>query len=1026
MGLLILPEILIAQVSTIGREFYVGFMDNNRRETQPDRVVVILTAMEQASGTIQTPKQNITFDLNAGEQLIQEFDGDGEGLIHRGSGAVDFKPFSITSSGDLTVHAINGREYSSDGTVILPVTALSSEYLVMAHFDVFSPDLEPGSNQNYESTLLVVAIENNTEVEVIPSATTVNTIPAGAPINFTLNAGESYQIKALGDLSGSSVRVLNQSNDSCKLLAVFGGNKTSSAGDCGTSGDHIYQQAYPLGSWGKEYIHVPLAGRTSGEIVKVLASEDNTQVEVNGSLEATLGAGEFKRFEFAKDEIASIKTSKPSSVAVVAKSAACNEFGVAPLGDPSMFLLSPNQQKIEDITFSTGKLIGEFNQDIEHYLSVVVETEFVDETILNGQNIGSQFQPALSTGYSYARIEVPFGVNRLSNPNGLIGYVYGSGSIESYGFSVGTSLDKIQFETEVSYDFDVDGDKVACLDQEGSWAIFPENEDFNIFAWDFGDGSEIIEGERVQHVYSKTGKFEVNVFASTGEGRCDTEEKFTFEVEVKEVKGVISGPKTVCPDDGPISYEISDKINFERAVWEIQGGVFMAQTDSTLTVDWSTEGNGFIEAVLLTDEGCEGEMITLEVEVTSDISPALAEGPSGICDATFQNINYKVPFPNADREYSWNIQGGTIVSGQNTEQILVDWDENSLVKEVYYTETSTSSASCSGDSDVLTVEIYSPVIVIPNSFDPSCSGDQDGIIEISISGGSGSFEYFWSHDESLGQGLATGLSPGFYSVEIRDATGCYSEVFDFSLTDPTSISSISSPQVTAPTCFGGFDGEVIIELSGGSGNFKAPDYASSWDGTYLTVFDIPAGDFVILVSDENDCGLSVSGVMPAADPIILEFIEGSPSCPNSNDGELSVVVSGGSPPYTILWEDGQTDPKATNLPSGIFSVTVTDANGCIQDASGEVAPGSPQVRLPTGFNPNDGLYKPIIVCNAEYYLMIWNRWGQLVYAGADGWDGTTSGDQASLGVYSYRLEYSYQEGGSNYEEVIKGTFTLVR
>mgnify|MGYP001942596436 CR=1 FL=1 len=1025
-GLVILPETLIAQVSTIGREFYIGFMDNNRRPTQPDKVVIILTAVEKAAGTIQTPKQNITFDLDAGQQLIQEFDGDGEGIIHRESGVEEFKPLTITSSGDLTVHAINGREYSSDGTVILPVNSLSTEYMVMAHYENFPPDIDPGSNQNFESTLLVMAIENNTEVEIIPSATTINTVPAGAPITVTLNEGESYQIKANDDLTGSSVRVLNQDEGTCKLLAVFGGNKTSSAGDCGTSGDHIFQQAYPIDTWGKEYVHVPLAGRTSGEIVKVLAAEDGTQVRINGNLEVTLDAGEFDRFEFAKDELAVIETSKPSSVAVVAKSAACNEFGVAPLGDPSLFLLSPNRQKIEDITFSTGKLIGEFNQEISHFLTVLVDNDAIGQTVLNGQNIGNQFQPALNSGLSYARIEIPYGVNSLSNPEGVIGYVYGSGSIESYGFSVGTNLESIQFEAESEYEFEVEGEQVACYNQEGTWSVVPDNPEFNQFTWDFGDGSELKDGQEVNHTFTETGTFEVKIFASTGEDRCDKQDEFTFEVEVKEVTGIISGPSSVCPDNGEVTYEITDKANFDRAIWNVQGGNLISQTDSTLTIDWVDPGTGLIEATLLTDEGCEGETLSLEVEVTEDIQPEAPEGPSGICDGVFEGLTYSVPFPAEARIYSWDITGGTILSDADTEQVIVDWDENSPVKQLFFTETSEFDATCSGQSEILTVEIFGPVTIEQDFSDPACAGHSDGVIEIIPNGGSGEFEYSWSHDPALDEGVARGLSAGFYSVEVSDASGCFIETYEFTLNDPAPIRILSTPEIIPPSCEGGRDGQIIVELSGGTGDLQEFDFSSEWDGRFLTISRLFAGPYTAFIQDQRGCGVTITVEIPEGDPITLNFTEGNPSCPGSVDGELTVEVIGGAAPFTYLWEDGQTGQTAINLPSGPLGVTVTDANGCIVEGIGTVSRGTPQVRMPTGFNPEDGPYGPVILCGADYSLMIWNRWGQLVYSGSDGWDGNIAGEEAAPGVYSYKLEYEYVEGGQNYNEVDGGTFTLIR
>ncbi|MCS5489812.1 PKD domain-containing protein [Algoriphagus limi] len=1015
-----------AQISTIGRDFYIGFMDNNRRNTQPDRVVVIITAVEKAAGTIQTPKQSIPFTLEAGEQLMREFDGDDEGVIHRESGRVEYRPFRVTSSGDLTVHAINGREYSTDGTVILPTSALSTEYLVMAHYDTFGPGQEPGSNRNFESTLLVVATENDTQVEVVPAAPTVNTIPAGAPIQFTLDAGESYQIKANGDLTGSRVRVLNPSADSCKLLAVFGGNKTSSAGDCGTSGDHIFQQAYPLESWGKEYIHIPLAGRTSGEIVKVLASQDGTEVRINGAVRATLDAREYVRFEFGKNELALIETSKPSSVAVIAKSGACNEFGVAPLGDPSLFLLSPNSQRLKNITFSTGKLIGGFNQNIEHYLTVLVPSGSESETLLNGVSVGGQFQPALSTGFSYARIKVPFGVNTLSNQEGFIAYVYGSGSIESYGFAVGASLENVQYEIETSYDFDVVGEKVACLNQEGTWEIFPDDSRFKIFSWDFGDGSELKDGKSVNHTFTSSGSYEVTVFASTGEGSCDSETKFSFEIEVTVVEAELEGPSSLCPDSGGISYSLENMEGVSEVIWEVEGGSFTEVNDIEIQVDWGVANpNALVRAVPVAENGCLGPVLEIQVILEEDFTPEKPEGQLGLCGSDSGPFSYFVPFPQSGKEYKWYVAGGDFVSTNEGEVVEVDWEINASVRSLFYEERIPGGSSCFGTSEVLEIGFF-PALDIKDGdlISPSCIGNTDGEILLDIQGGSGEFTFSWSHDPNLNEPIAIGLGQGNYEVTVTDLLGCGEQTLNFVLTDPEQI-SIVSESVVQPSCNQTGDGELILKLLGGTPPFQVPGYATDWDGEFLTVFGIGFGEYELFVADQNGCGISYSGQMDAPAPLEIEFEELTPGCPGGIDGSIRVLIQGGTPPYQIQWENGFTGDLLTDLSSGEYDVIVTDANGCEVSGAGRVSEAKPSVRMPSGFVPSEGPYQPISNCSISYELFVFDRWGQMIFSGSEGWNGLFKGEYMPTGVYTYLLRYQYSLDIGIQNDQITGAFTLV-
>ncbi len=1017
----------IGQQSTLGREFYVGFMDNNRRSDQPDKAIIILTANEKASGIISTPKQSFPFSLEAGQQLVREFDGSEEGLLHRESGEVNFRRLKITSSGDLAVHAINGREYSSDGTVVLPVTSLGKEYLVTAHFDVFGPGQVPGSNQNFESTLLVMAIENNTEIEIIPTANTVNTVPAGSPISVTLNEGESYQIKANGDLTGSRVRVVNSDGNDCKLIAVFGGNKTTSAGTCGTSGDHLFQQAYPLETWGKSFIHIPLEGRTSGEIVKVLASQNATTIRVNGQLVGTLNAGNFLKLEFGKNEIASIETSKPATVAVVAKSAACNEFGVAPLGDPALFTLSPNNQRMKSIIFSAGKLIGEFNQEIIHYLGIIVPKGSAAETILNGQNVGNQFSAVPGTDFEYARIKINKGVNSVSNPQGFLGYAYGSGSIESYGFAIGSSLESIQFETETDYDFDVLGERIACLDQEGMWKIIPDDPKFQIFTWDFGDGSVAQGGQEVAHTFAKTGVFEVSVLASTGDGSCDSEETFTFEVEVNRIAASLTGPSSVCPGSDIFTYVLENTSNFKSAIWTVDGGQVISETDSTVTVQWGAPNpSAKVEAIPVAPNGCHGKVLELAVEITDDIQPEKPSGSAGICGPQTNPLSYTVSFPVSGKNYNWTVVGGQLLSGQGTTEISVIWDESASDRRVFFDEISPSNPDCFGTSEVLEVVNFDPVnMEVDELIHPSCPNEPDGEIKLKITGGSGDFEFKWSHDSTLDEDTAAGLSAGKYSVTLTDLVGCGTVQLDIEIIDPTPI-TVSLASLTYPLCYGESSGEIELDISGGTPPFQVVGRSSFWSDGRLKVLDLASGQIDLEIQDAKGCIATFQEILEEPEPLSLEFIEESPGCPGDRSGALMVIPSGGNPPYRFIWDDGTSSAEISGLSSGDYQVLVTDANGCEIRASGTVSQAVPQVRMPTGFIPAQGDYEPISSCPISFTLTIFDRWGQLVYSGSEGWNGVFRGREMLQGVFSYKLSYEYltAEGNSSAEKM--GSFTLIR
>ncbi len=1019
------------QLNTLGRDFYVGFLENGRSldtvNVQSEKAVVILTANEKTSGTIETPKQKISFSLEKGQQLIKEFDAIREGLIHEASGFVFPKHLRIISTGKIAVHALNGRAYSTGSTVVLPVDALGLDYMVMAHHERALVTGSPLNHTTLESALMIVGTANDTQVEITPSVRTTSGNPNDIPFKIVLDAGESYQIKSNEDLTGTKIRVLNDNNTNCKKVAVFAGNRMSSAGLCGTTGDHLFQQAYPTNTWGKSYIHVPLKDRTSGEFVKVLALEDGTDLRVNGQLRTRLNSGKYIRLEFGKNEVASIETSKPSSVAVLSKSGFCNEFFAASLGDPNFFSYSPNKQRIAEIQFSTGRLYGRFNLSITHFLNVIVPKGAANKTLLNGQNIGGQFKPVPGTEFVYAQIQIPEGVNQLKNPEGVIGYVYGSGQIESYGFAIGTGIDNIQYEADSKYAFEVEGEKVACLGEEGTWKILPEDTSFTEFTWSFGDATAVVDGQEVVHTFAKPGKYLVSVFATTGSGKCDEQETFRFEVDVKAIEAQLTGPTSVCPLIDEFTYTLEDTLQVKRVEWKISGGTILEESLTSVKVNWGAPNpNAKLTAVPFNAEGCPGETLELNIAVTETIEPRLPEGDSGICGAG-NALRYKVPFLTAGRVYMWRVTGGTVISGKNSPEVDVLWNLNAPVKTIFYEESSTVNGACTGVSDLLEVKIYPEFKINPSDLiKPACPGERNGSIRVNPTGGSGSYEFQWAHDRSLKTAFAEGLGSGTYEVTISDASGCAVESLKFELTEPDEL-RVTEPVISLPnSCFGLEDGEFVLMPSGGNPPFTVVGFESVWDGKELKILGISPGSYRLQVLDSRGCSTEVPATMEGPEELSVLAKVGNPGCEGSLDGELELEIAGGIGPYQVQWANGQTGARISELPYGEFAYTIRDSKGCVLTGVAVVNQARPEVRMPTGFDPEDGVFQPVSNCSISYQLSIYDRWGGIIYFGSEGWNGLIRGVEAPANSYSFLIRYSYILEGKEASSEKKGAFTLIR
>jgi hypothetical protein len=137
--------------------------------------------------------------------------------------------------------------------------------------------------------------------------------------------------------------------------------------------------------------------------------------------------------------------------------------------------------------------------------------------------------------------------------------------------------------------------------------------------------------------------------------------------------------------------------------------------------------------------------------------------------------------------------------------------------------------------------------------------------------------------------------------------------------------SITSTNVS---CNSGCDGTAAASVTGGTGPF-----GYSWTpGNDVTanISSLCAGTYTCSVTDSSDMSVSTATVLiTQPTPLSAAVSSGPVSCFGGNNGSAAVSVSGGTSPYTFVWNPtSQTTSTITNLPSGVYSVMVTDNNGC--------------------------------------------------------------------------------------------------
>ncbi len=209
--------------------------------------------------------------------------------------------------------------------------------------------------------------------------------------------------------------------------------------------------------------------------------------------------------------------------------------------------------------------------------------------------------------------------------------------------------------------------------------------------------------------------------------------------------------------------------------------------------------------------------------------------------------------------------------------------------------------------------------------DISCYGLDDGILEVVSENAILPLTFSWSHDASLNQFEAHDLATGMYQVTVVDAAGCLA-VAQAEIEQPdTLITLLSIQSESAP---GANDAEILSVTTGGTGSYN---YLWSNGSTDEYLDNLSPGLYSVTITDDNECE-NTSQVMvngPLCDfDLLLHPNHGT--CAGSPDGSIESTLINGQAPYSYNWSHDMSlqSSIAIALAAGLYSLTITDANGC--------------------------------------------------------------------------------------------------
>lgn len=293
---------------------------------------------------------------------------------------------------------------------------------------------------------------------------------------------------------------------------------------------------------------------------------------------------------------------------------------------------------------------------------------------------------------------------------------------------------------------------------------------------------------------------------------------------------------------------------------------------------------------------------------------------------------------------------------------------------------------------------------------PGCNGIANGSIDFSLSGGIAPYAFNWNTGTSSEDLI--NLPIGTFSLIFNDLNGCTGSA-SVVLTEPVLLNNSIAQQNVL--CYGGSNGMIDLNIIGGTSPYS---YLWSNGATIEDISGLTEGAYYVTITDAQGCSMTDTIEVTQPDQLFLNI--SSPVLPNTfnisfyqgNDGTIDLTVGGGTQPYSFNWSTNQSSEDLNNLPSGQYSVVVTDENGCV--VAGTIGLSEPfDLAMPTGITPNDdGKNDLFTVKGIEAYpdnvLTIYNRWGNVVYKRENymnQWRGTnTSDQQLPEGTYFAILE----------------------
>ncbi|MDX1444982.1 gliding motility-associated C-terminal domain-containing protein [Lishizhenia sp.] len=510
----------------------------------------------------------------------------------------------------------------------------------------------------------------------------------------------------------------------------------------------------------------------------------------------------------------------------------------------------------------------------------------------------------------------------------------------------------------------------------------------NSYFWDFGDGNTSTQ-VAPSHTYNTPGQYQVMLVVSDSNG-CFQDDTAYFDIDAFLFQGAITQPSSsICPSDS-IQLEASGGINYNWSPAQ-----FLDDPTSPTPMASVTQNTTF---TVIVSDSCGSDTLDVLVEVF-DVNTNSAQDTM-LCLGQSAEL-----WVSGGVSYTWTPVSGLNVSDQDTVIATPNTTTN-------YVIDITTSDGCAVEEEIF-VEVFDdvPTPVLPDTV-PLC---RNSSVDITASGGT---SYTWTPPTGLN--TTTGatvtcsvLNDQLYTVGFTNACGT---VYDSVFVDVIVVDAqAGNDTIICP-------GDTAFVWASGGVSYSWTPSAYTFDAGAPSTFVYPptARIFTVEVTDINGC-------IDTAKVLIDHYP--TPEVTTNNDqygfiGDVfDLIATGSSLGGNYQWTPAETvdcPTCATTVArpenSTTYIVLFTDENGCQDDAAINIY-FDPIVYVPNTFTPDNDAHNNLFKVEAsnvkDFELLIFNRWGELIYKMTDPndtWDGTYNGVVCKDGTYVWKMTYKSIRG----------------